>query len=79
MGEDHPNATIAPNHVTPDKCIAKWRAFELKERSASQEHFIDLRRMLDEPMPAEDDPTGKRYCFERGALVRRPTGSLAPE
>ena len=23
--------------------------------------------MLGEPTPAEDDPTGERYCFERGA------------
>ena len=53
--------------MTPGEFIAKWRASELKERSASQEHFIDLCRMLDEPTPAEDDHTGERYCFERGA------------
>ena len=47
--------------------IAKWRASELKERSAAQEHFIDLCRLLGEPTPAEADPTGERYCFERGA------------
>ena len=47
--------------------IAKWRASELKERSAAQEHFIDLCRLLGEPTPAEADPTGDRYCFERGA------------
>ena len=52
--------------------IAKWRASELKERSAAQEHFIDLCRLLGEPTPAEDDPTGERYCFERGA--RKDTG-----
>ena len=50
----------------------KWRAAELKERSASQEHFIDLCRLLGEPTPAEADPTGNTYCFERGA--RRDTG-----
>ena len=53
--------------MTPGEFIAKWRASQLKERSASQEHFIDLCRMLGEPTPAEDDPTGERYCFERGA------------
>ena len=53
--------------MTPGEFIAKWRASELKERSASQEHFLDLCRMLNEPTPAEDDPTGERYCFERGA------------
>ena len=53
--------------MTPGAFIAKWRASELKERSAAQEHFIDLCRLLDEPTPAEADPTGERYCFERGA------------
>ena len=53
--------------MTPHEFITKWRASELKERSASQEHFIDLFRLLDEPTPAEADPTGERYCFERGA------------
>ena len=28
---------------------------------------IDLCRLLDEPTPAEADPTGDAYCFERGA------------
>ena len=53
--------------ITPGAFIAKWRASELKERSAAQEHFIDLCRLLGEPTPAEADPTGERYCFERGA------------
>ena len=52
--------------------IAKWRASELKERSAAQEHFIDLCRLLAEPTPAEADPTGEQFCFERGA--RKDTG-----
>ena len=62
----------AGDAVTPREFIAKWRASELKERSAAQEHFIDLCRLLGEPTPAEDDPTGERYCFERGA--RKDTG-----
>ena len=53
--------------MTPGAFIAKWRAAELKERSAAQEHFIDLCRLLGEPTPAEADPAGERYCFERGA------------
>ena len=52
--------------VTPNEFITKWRASELKERSASQEHFIDLCRLLGEPTPAAADPTGETYCFERG-------------
>lgn len=54
-------------HMTADRFIAKWRAAELKERSAAQEHFIDLCRLLDEPTPAEADPSGTFYAFERGA------------
>ena len=54
--------------LTPNEFIAKWHASELKESSAAQEHFIDLCRLLGEPTPAEADPTGDRYCFERGAL-----------
>ena len=58
--------------MTPHEFISKWRASELKERSASQEHFIDLCRLLGEPTPVEADPTGETYCFERGA--RKDTG-----
>ncbi len=64
--------TADPNAITPGEFIAKWRASELKERSAAQEHFIDLCRLLGEPTPADADPTGDRYCFERGA--RRDAG-----
>ena len=53
--------------MTPHEFITKWRASELKERSASQEHFIDLCRLVEEPTPAEADPVGEAYCFERGA------------
>ncbi len=58
--------------MTPYEFIDKWRAAELKERSASQEHFIDVCRLLGEPTPVEADPTGETYCFERGA--RKDTG-----
>ena len=58
--------------MTPYEFITKWRASELKESSASQEHFINLCGLLGEPTPAEADPTGDRYCFERGA--RKDTG-----
>ena len=58
--------------MTPNEFIKKWRSSALKERSGSQEHFIDLCRLLGEPTPAEADPTGDTYCFERGA--RKDTG-----
>lgn len=53
--------------MTPEKFISKWKLSELKERSAAQEHFIDLCRLLDEPTPADADPKGDWYTFERGA------------
>ena len=68
-----PHAPVPRRSVTPAAFIAKWRASELKERSGSQEHFIDLCRLLGEPTPAEADPSGARYCFERGA--RKDTGA----
>ncbi|MFH1176889.1 MAG: type IIL restriction-modification enzyme MmeI, partial [Acidobacteriota bacterium] len=47
--------------------VAKWRPVELRERQAAQEHFLDLCRLLGHPTPAEMDPFGERFCFERGA------------
>lgn len=53
--------------MTPQQFIAKWQNSQLKERSAAQEHYLDLCRMLGEPSPADVDPTGKDYGFEVGA------------
>lgn len=53
--------------MTPEQFIAKWKAAELTERAAAQEHFIDLCDLLDEPTPAEADPKGEWYAFEKGA------------
>jgi len=47
--------------------IAKWKKADLKERSAAQEHFLDLCHLLGHPTPAEADPTGEMFCFEKGA------------
>jgi type II restriction/modification system DNA methylase subunit YeeA len=53
--------------MTPREFITKWDRSTLKERSASQEHFIDLCRLLGVPTPADADPDGTRYTFEKGA------------
>ena len=45
----------------------KWIASKRTERAASQEHFVDLCRLLDEQTPNEADPTGDFYAFEKGA------------
>ena len=53
--------------MTPQDFVQKWSPSTLRERQGSQEHFIDLCRMLEEPTPAEADPTGRTYCFDAGA------------
>jgi hypothetical protein len=53
--------------MTPEQFIAKWRASHLNESAAAQTHFNDLCAMLGVESPAEADPNGEWYCFERGA------------
>ncbi|MEC5412573.1 class I SAM-dependent DNA methyltransferase, partial [Aurantimonas sp. C2-4-R8] len=53
--------------MTPHEFIKKWSGTKLKERSAAQEHFLDLCRLLDEPTPADVDPSGLDFAFEVGA------------
>ena len=45
---------------------AKWRDNARRERASSQEHFIDLCRMLGVPTP-NDPPASPGYTFEAGA------------
>jgi len=60
-----------PQPLTPAQFVAKWKPVELSERAASQEHFIDLCRLLGQPTPAEHDATGAEYTFENGAAGDR--------
>ena len=53
-------------HVTPQLLVAKWKRADLGEQAACQEQFIALCRMLGHPRPAEADPTGESFTFERG-------------
>lgn len=52
--------------LTPSEFAAKWAHVTRTERAASQEHFIDLCRLLDVPTPHEADPDGDWYAFEKG-------------
>jgi hypothetical protein len=62
--------------LSPQEFVSRWRGVTLKERSASQSHFIDLCRLVGQPTPTEADPTGEFYTFERGAEKSAgPTGS----
>jgi hypothetical protein len=47
--------------------IAKWRRSERTERSAAQEHFLDLCEVFDQAKLGEIDPTSGSFTFERGA------------
>jgi hypothetical protein len=53
--------------MTPQDFIKKWKGSTLRERQASQEHFLDICRMLGQPTPADIDPHGDFFCFDRGA------------
>ncbi len=65
--EAHERRATEATQVTPEQFIAKWGPVTLTERSAAQQHFIDLCRLLDHPTPAEADPTGETFTFEKGA------------
>ncbi len=58
--------------MTPQDFITKWQRSTLTERSACQQHFLDLCELLDQPKPATADPDGTWYMFERG--VQKTTG-----
>ena len=52
--------------MTPEAFVSKWSKTTTKERASSQEHFIDLCRVLGEDTPNEADPVGEWYAFEKG-------------
>jgi len=52
--------------MTPQQFVAKWQRVKLSERSACQQHFLDLCELLGHPKPAEADPEGTSFTFERG-------------
>ena len=53
--------------MTPDDFIRKWDGVKLKEKQASQEHFLDLCALAGVNSPALADPEGAWFCFEKGA------------
>ena len=55
------------SQISPQEFVAKWRASKLTESAASQEHFIDLCRMLGHETPAQADSEGVWFTFEKGA------------
>ena len=59
--------TASPPTLSAADFAAKWRDNARRERASSQEHFIDLCRLLGVPTPNEGDPSGESYTFEAGA------------
>ena len=55
--------------MTPQQFIAKWQRVTLCERSACHEHFLDLCELFGQPTPAEADPDGTWYTFEKGVTT----------
>lgn len=53
--------------LSPVEFATKWQGSTRTERAASQEHFIDICRMLEVKTPNEADATGDFYAFEKGA------------
>ncbi|MDT8066719.1 MAG: class I SAM-dependent DNA methyltransferase, partial [Terriglobia bacterium] len=53
--------------LTLPEFVAHWQKSTLTERSAAQTHFNGLCDILGQPKPAESDPDGSTYTFERGA------------
>ena len=52
--------------MPPQAFVEKWQRANLSARSAYQQHFLDLCDLLGQPKPAESDPDGASYTFERG-------------
>ncbi len=52
--------------MTPQVFVSKWQKTALTERSSAQQHFLDLCDLLGHPKPADADPEGTWYTFERG-------------
>jgi type II restriction/modification system DNA methylase subunit YeeA len=53
--------------MTAPEFLAKWSKVDLTERSAAQQHFLDLCELVGHPKPAAADPTGESFTFEKGA------------
>jgi hypothetical protein len=54
------------SNLTVPEFVARWQNSTLRERAASQSHFIDLCELLGQPRPAEVDREGTFYAFDKG-------------
>jgi hypothetical protein len=63
--------------MSPEEFIGKWRGTTRTERSAAQEHFLDLCALLGVPKPAEVDRHGTEYTFEKSTRKIGDTAGFA--
>jgi hypothetical protein len=63
--------------MSPEEFIAKWRGSTRTERSAAQEHFLDLCALLGVPKPADVDRHGTEYTFEKSTRKIGDTAGFA--
>jgi len=66
-----------PSQLDLPTFVARWQRSTLTERSAAQQHFLDLCAVLGEPTPAATDPDGTHYTFEKGARKTSGAGGWA--
>jgi hypothetical protein len=63
--------------MLPMEFIEKWKPVKLTEMSAYQQHFLDLCDLLNEKKPAELDPNGTWYTFQKGLTTNLDTKGFA--
>src|SRR3984893_641198 len=63
--------------MSPQDLIARWRGTTRTERSAAQEHFLDLCALLGVPKPADLDRHGTEYTFEKSTRKIGDTAGFA--
>lgn len=52
--------------LTPIAFARKWAGHSLSERSACQQHFLDICSLVGQVPPAGVDKTGEEFTFEKG-------------
>ena len=59
-------AILGGEHMTPAEFKRKWDRYTGKESSAYQSHFNDVCDLLQQPTPAQADPSGSEFfCFQK--------------
>ena len=59
--------------MNPVQFAEKWGRAQLRERAGSQEHFLDICRLVGESTSAEADPNGEFFTFEKS--LRKESGA----